>query len=253
MQLSGLDIAVIVAFFAINLGIGLYFARGSGKSVGEYFLSGPQRAVVADRRLDGRDDVRRRHAARRDGLRRAERDRRQLAVVEHGRERHPDRVLLRRAVAALGRAHRRRVHRAALRRQAGVRAARRARGVPRRARQHDHHGLGQPRDGEDPHAHAARADAARALRVPRAHRAVRHDRRLLVGARHRLSAVHREDDDGGRARGRRGRRRRRDRRAEIRAGGDRRAPRQRLDPRVHAAWAATRAGCRSRRSSCSSA
>lgn len=40
MQLSGLDIAVIVAFFAINLGIGLYFARGSGKSVGEYFLSG---------------------------------------------------------------------------------------------------------------------------------------------------------------------------------------------------------------------
>ncbi len=40
MQLSGLDIAVIVAFFAINLGIGLWFARGSGKSVGEYFLSG---------------------------------------------------------------------------------------------------------------------------------------------------------------------------------------------------------------------
>src|SRR6202022_4932447 len=40
MALSGLDIAVIVAFFAINLGIGLWFARGSGKSVGEYFLSG---------------------------------------------------------------------------------------------------------------------------------------------------------------------------------------------------------------------
>jgi len=40
MQLSGLDIAVIVAFFAVNLGIGLWFARGSGKSVGEYFLSG---------------------------------------------------------------------------------------------------------------------------------------------------------------------------------------------------------------------
>jgi SSS family solute:Na+ symporter len=40
MQLSGLDIAVIVAFFAINLGIGLYFARGSGKNLGEYFLSG---------------------------------------------------------------------------------------------------------------------------------------------------------------------------------------------------------------------
>jgi len=40
MALSPLDIAVIVAFFAINLGIGLYFARGSGKSVGEFFLSG---------------------------------------------------------------------------------------------------------------------------------------------------------------------------------------------------------------------
>ena len=40
MALSGLDIAVIVAFFAINLGIGLYFARGSGKSVAEFFLSG---------------------------------------------------------------------------------------------------------------------------------------------------------------------------------------------------------------------
>src|ERR1700681_3078920 len=40
MQLSPLDIAVIVAFFAINLGIGLWFARGSGKNIGEYFLSG---------------------------------------------------------------------------------------------------------------------------------------------------------------------------------------------------------------------
>jgi solute:Na+ symporter, SSS family len=40
MQLSPLDIGVIVVFFAINLGIGLWFARGSGKSVGEYFLSG---------------------------------------------------------------------------------------------------------------------------------------------------------------------------------------------------------------------
>jgi len=40
MALSSLDIAVIVAFFAINLGIGLWFARGSGKSISEYFLSG---------------------------------------------------------------------------------------------------------------------------------------------------------------------------------------------------------------------
>ena len=40
MQLSGADYAVIVGFFAINLGIGLYFARRGGKSLGEFFLSG---------------------------------------------------------------------------------------------------------------------------------------------------------------------------------------------------------------------
>ena len=40
MTLSGADYAVIVAFFAINLGIGLYFARRGGKSLGEFFLSG---------------------------------------------------------------------------------------------------------------------------------------------------------------------------------------------------------------------
>jgi len=40
MALSPIDIAVIVAFFAINLGIGLWYARGSGRNIGEYFLSG---------------------------------------------------------------------------------------------------------------------------------------------------------------------------------------------------------------------
>jgi SSS family solute:Na+ symporter len=39
MQLTGLDIFVIAAFFAINLGIGVYFARRT-KDVGEFFLSG---------------------------------------------------------------------------------------------------------------------------------------------------------------------------------------------------------------------
>jgi solute:Na+ symporter, SSS family len=39
MQLSGIDIAVIAVFFAINLGIGLYFARRT-RNVGEFFLSG---------------------------------------------------------------------------------------------------------------------------------------------------------------------------------------------------------------------
>jgi Na+/proline symporter len=40
MTLSSADYAVIVAFFAINLGIGLYFARRGGTSVSEFFLSG---------------------------------------------------------------------------------------------------------------------------------------------------------------------------------------------------------------------
>jgi Na+/proline symporter len=40
MTLSSGDYAVIFAFFAINLGIGLYFARLGGSSVSEFFLSG---------------------------------------------------------------------------------------------------------------------------------------------------------------------------------------------------------------------
>src|ERR1700744_6382430 len=39
MHLTGLDIFVIAAFFAINLGIGIYFARRT-KNVGEFFVSG---------------------------------------------------------------------------------------------------------------------------------------------------------------------------------------------------------------------
>ena len=40
MTLSSADYAVIIAFFAINLAIGLFFARRGGRSVGEFFLSG---------------------------------------------------------------------------------------------------------------------------------------------------------------------------------------------------------------------
>jgi SSS family solute:Na+ symporter len=39
MHLTGLDIGVVVAFFALNLGIGIYFAKRE-TNVGEYFLSG---------------------------------------------------------------------------------------------------------------------------------------------------------------------------------------------------------------------
>jgi len=40
MTLSVADYAVIIAFFAINLGIGLYYARRGGKNLTEFFLSG---------------------------------------------------------------------------------------------------------------------------------------------------------------------------------------------------------------------
>jgi SSS family solute:Na+ symporter len=40
MQLRPLDWGVIAAFFAINLGIGAYYARRGGRSMSEYFLSG---------------------------------------------------------------------------------------------------------------------------------------------------------------------------------------------------------------------
>ena len=84
----------------------------------------PQPAVVARRHVDGRDDVRRRHAAGRRRPRRAQRHRRQLDLVERGVRRHADRVLLRAAVAARRHHDRRRVRRAALHRP--------ARGVPAR-------------------------------------------------------------------------------------------------------------------------
>jgi Na+/proline symporter len=40
MTLTGADYAVIAAFFAVNLGIGLYYARRGGASLSEFFLSG---------------------------------------------------------------------------------------------------------------------------------------------------------------------------------------------------------------------
>ncbi len=40
MSLTPVDWFVIIGFFAVNLGIGLYYAKRTGKNVGEYFLSG---------------------------------------------------------------------------------------------------------------------------------------------------------------------------------------------------------------------
>jgi Na+/proline symporter len=40
MKLSTTDYVVIVLFFAVNLGIGLYYARRGGRNINEFFLSG---------------------------------------------------------------------------------------------------------------------------------------------------------------------------------------------------------------------
>jgi SSS family solute:Na+ symporter len=40
MTLSAADYAIVAAFFTVNLGIGLYYARRGGKSISEFFLSG---------------------------------------------------------------------------------------------------------------------------------------------------------------------------------------------------------------------
>ena len=40
MTLTAIDWTVVAAFFALNFGIGLYYSRRGGKSLGEFFLSG---------------------------------------------------------------------------------------------------------------------------------------------------------------------------------------------------------------------
>src|SRR4029078_1647998 len=102
MTLTPLDWLVIAAYFALNLAIGLYYARRARGSTNEFFLSGrdvpwwlvesatvsPRRPVVAGGGVDGRAHLRRRRAAGRHRDGGEERHRRQLAVVEHGGERH---------------------------------------------------------------------------------------------------------------------------------------------------------------------
>ena len=65
MNLTAIDWAIVVGYFVLSTGIGLIFTKKGGESLEEYFLSGRNVPLVARRRGDGRDDVRRRHAARR--------------------------------------------------------------------------------------------------------------------------------------------------------------------------------------------
>ena len=150
MHLAFSDWLIILLYFVASAAIGLAYTRKASQSLDEYFVSGRVAAVVARRHLDGRHDVRGRHAARRRRAGGQVRRRGQLALVERRDLGHPDRVLLRAALAPGRRAHRPRVRRAALRRQAGGGAARLPRALPRPPDQPDHHGLGHPGDGDDP-------------------------------------------------------------------------------------------------------
>ena len=103
MKLTLVDWSIIAAYFLFNLLIGFYYKKQSRARTSEILPLRPQRAVVAGRHVDGGDDFRRRHAAGGHRPGGAQRHRRQLAVVEHGRERHADRLSLFAAVAALRR------------------------------------------------------------------------------------------------------------------------------------------------------
>ena len=65
MHLTAIDWAIVVAYFVLSVGIGIVFTKKGGESLEEYFLSGRNVPLVAGRRVDGRDDVRGGHAARR--------------------------------------------------------------------------------------------------------------------------------------------------------------------------------------------
>ena len=40
MNLSAIDWAIVVAYFALSMGIGILFTKKGGESLEEYFLSG---------------------------------------------------------------------------------------------------------------------------------------------------------------------------------------------------------------------
>ncbi len=97
MQLTTLDwIIVVVSIVALVRAGGLAGAPGRVEHRRVLHV-GPRGAVVADRRVDGGDDVQHRHAQPRHQPRARGRRRRQLGVVGVPAHRHDDGVLLRHA------------------------------------------------------------------------------------------------------------------------------------------------------------
>ena len=102
LQLSFIDWAVVALYFLFNLGIGLYYKSRAGKSdMDEFFLSGRNipwwlagTSMVATTFAAAYAIGCHRHGGQ-------GRNRRQLAVVEHGGQRAADGVFLCAAVAAV--------------------------------------------------------------------------------------------------------------------------------------------------------
>ena len=113
------------------------------------FPVGPQAALVAARHLDGGDHLFDRYAQSRDGFGPHRRRQHELAVVGLPHHRHADGVLLRQAVAPVGRAHRHQFLRAALFGCAGRLPARLPRHLSRRVLQRDDHGDRHARRHQD--------------------------------------------------------------------------------------------------------
>ena len=167
---------------------------------GRVLRLGPRGAVVARRPVDGRHDLQQRHAQPGHRHRAPERRRGELGVVGVRADRRRDGLLLRAAVAAVGRDDRPRVLRDPLLREGREPRARFPRRVPGTALQLHDHGDGQPRRVQDRrHPVRARALADAGLR--------RDPERRLCGAlgavgraRHRHGAVLHQDDGGDRRR-----------------------------------------------------
>lgn len=144
MQLTGLDWAVVAAYFLLNLGVGFYYYRRAGKGLAEFFVSGRDvpwwlagtsmvaTTFAADTPLAVTGMVAR-HGIAGNWLWWNLRD-----------ERHAHRIPLRAAVAPRRGAHRYRIRRSALQRPPGRLSARLPRALPGPAGGRADHGLDQP-------------------------------------------------------------------------------------------------------------
>ena len=149
MHLKALDWVIVVLSLGVSFVPAIVLARTRRAQHHGVLRGGTSSAVVADRDLAGCNDVLDRHAESRHESGARRRRRRKLGLVVVLVDRYGDRLFLRALVAALGRADRSRVLRAALCRARGVVRARLPRDLSRAIFQLLDHRNGQSRAGED--------------------------------------------------------------------------------------------------------